>query len=171
MKSKHCLGFTSLIACANIAVMNTTAFAQETHAPAIAAVAVSSPAPALHEPIISEATVYEEVDGKVIVEAEHFYKQSLDEVRRWYRTSAQALPQVEPDGDPPHLESASGGMYVEVLPDTRQTHNDTLVRGENFSPEPGKVAVLLYRVKINTPADITSGPESTPSGPRTTACT
>src|SRR5690606_6771346 len=31
--------------------------------------------------------LFEEVDGVVVVEAEHFYRQSADDVRRWYLTT------------------------------------------------------------------------------------
>src|SRR5690606_31279278 len=40
----------------------------------------------------------------------------------------------------------SGGAYLEILPDTRATHHDRLIRGENFSVEPGAMAVLSYKV-------------------------
>ncbi len=63
---------------------------------------------------------------------------------------AQA-PDVPPDGDPSHASSAAGGAYIEVLPDTRTTHDDELIRGENFAPEPGKMAVIEYDVEFTTP--------------------
>ena len=58
------------------------------------------------------------------------------------------MPTIEPDGDPVHLEGASGGAYVELLPDTRRGRGDKLINGENFSNVPGKMAVLHYPVKI-----------------------
>jgi len=94
---------------------------------------------------------FEERDGFLVVEAEDFHEQTLDGVRRWHRTDAARTPDVRPDGDPPHVEGAGGGAYLEALPDTRRTHDDPLVKGENFSDEPGKMAVLSYRVKFNTP--------------------
>ena len=51
----------------------------------------------------------------------------------------------------PHIAGAGGGAYVEVLPDTRTTHDDQLIHGENFINVPGKMAVLEYDVMIETP--------------------
>ncbi len=42
--------------------------------------------------------------------------------------------------------SASGRTFLRVLPDTRVTHDDRLITDENFSPEPGKLAVLDYNI-------------------------
>lgn len=95
--------------------------------------------------------VFAEKDGFVAVEAEHFVNQSLKEVRQFYLTTAEATPSIQPDGDPNHVAGASGGAYLEILPDTRRTHADKLIRGENFSPDPGKMAVLEYKVHFETP--------------------
>ncbi len=78
--------------------------------------------------------------GLLRVEAEDFDRQSLTEIRRWVRISNGA-----------HTADAGGGAYVEVQPDTRATHDDELIHGENFSNEPGKMAVLEYDVEIRTP--------------------
>lgn len=61
------------------------------------------------------------------------------------------MPDVKPDGDPPHLEGASGGAYVELLPDTRRSHGDPLVQGENFINQGGRMAVLHYPVRFASP--------------------
>ncbi len=53
---------------------------------ALAAGALANPA--LTKPIAGENLVFEEVDGYVAVEAEHFFKQELDDVRAWYLTTA-----------------------------------------------------------------------------------
>ena len=84
----------------------------------------------------------------VAFEAESFVSQSKDEVRAWHITKAGSIPSVKPDADPPHLDGASGGAYIEILPDTRKNHGEKLIRGENFSPQPGKLAILKYRVKF-----------------------
>ena len=102
-------------------------------------------------PIAGVDLAFDEVDGLAAVEAEHFYKQSANDVRAWYITSSKSVPGVTPDGDPPHVAGASGGAYVEILPDTRRTHGDKLVGGENFSNEAGKMGVLHYKVHINNP--------------------
>lgn len=84
--------------------------------------------------------------AEITVEAEHFTRQSNDDVRRWHRISADERPVTTPDGDPSHHATASGGVYLELLPDTRRTHDDRLIRGENFSNEPGRLAVLDYEI-------------------------
>ncbi len=108
-------------------------------------------APAPAEPGVKPNVVFEERGGLIAVEAEHFFKQTLTSKRAWYVTDAKRTPKVEPDGDPAHVKGASGGRYLEILPDTRRTHGDKLVKGENFSNEPGKMAVLYYKVHINKP--------------------
>lgn len=86
------------------------------------------------------APVPTESDGLLVVEAEDFDRQRLSKVREWT---------VVRSG--PHSDSASGEAYVEVLPDTRVSHADRLVRGENFTNEPGAMAVLEYDVSITNP--------------------
>lgn len=104
----------------------------------------------LSKPLASSELVFAEQNGIVAVEAEHFVKQTQTDVRQWYRATADETPTVKPDGDPSHVGGASGGAYLEILPDTRRTHGDKLIRGENFSPKPGKLAVLHYRVHFST---------------------
>lgn len=82
----------------------------------------------------------------IAIEAEHFGRQRRANVRRWFVYSEESQPSITPDGDPPHHETASGGAYVEVLPDTRRTHSDRLQNGVNFSGDPGRVAVLDYLI-------------------------
>ena len=99
---------------------------------------------------LKDGIVFEEMGGLVAVEAEHFAAQIITGKRRWYITAENKTPQVTPDGDDNHAASASSGAYVEVLPDTRRTHGDKLIAGENFSNQPGKMAVLIYPVHFNT---------------------
>ncbi len=94
---------------------------------------------------------FEEADGLVAVEAEHFFQQTDDDVRRWYLRTSEGQESVEPDGDPNHVAGASGGAYLEVLPDTRRTHDDKLIQGQNFVNQAGRMAVLSYNVYFNTP--------------------
>jgi hypothetical protein len=98
-----------------------------------------------------EAITFEETNGLVAVEAEHFAVQTQTETRKWYVITASQKLDVSPDGDESHAASASSGAYIEVLPDTRRTHGDKLIRGRNFSNEPGKMGVLVYPVQFNTP--------------------
>lgn len=103
------------------------------------------------QPLVDDSVVFAEVDGVVSVEAEHFFKQTATDVRAFYLTHAELTPSVQPDGDPNHAAGASGGAYLEILPDTRRTHADKLTRGVNFSPQPGQMAVLHYRVHFSNP--------------------
>ncbi len=102
-------------------------------------------------PIIDKNNVFEEKNGLVAIEAEYFYKQSKSEIRQWYRTIRHETPEVGRDEDENHGSNASNYTYLEILPDTRVTHADSLIRGDNFSNEPGKMAMLHYKVKINDP--------------------
>ncbi|MEQ8211318.1 MAG: DUF5060 domain-containing protein [Lacipirellulaceae bacterium] len=97
------------------------------------------------------AELHEEQDGRLEVEAENFESQTHAKVRRWELTNKQMTPTAVSDSDPNHAEKASGGAYLELLPDTRRNHGEKLIPGENFSNEPGKVGVLNYKVRIKTP--------------------
>jgi hypothetical protein len=100
------------------------------------------------QPIADTSLVFEERDGIVMVEAEHFYKQTLTDKRAWHISSSKAEPDLKPDGAPAHLPGASGGKYIQVLPDTRRSHDDKLIKGENFTDEPGAMAVLEYPFEV-----------------------
>lgn len=67
------------------------------------------------------------------VEAESFVSQSKSELRKWV---------LQDDN------TASGGRYIQILPDTRVTHDDKLIRGENFTNDPGTVAIVSYDAEI-----------------------
>lgn len=95
--------------------------------------------------------VFDEQNGLLAGEAELFFEQTQTGKRKWYVTTADRAPAVQPDGDDSHAVSASGGAYIEVLPDSRRTHGDKLIAGENFSNEPGQMAVVSYQVHVNTP--------------------
>jgi hypothetical protein len=102
------------------------------------------------KPLASEL-VFEEKNGVVAIEAEHFISQDKSDVRAWHIISTENTPDIKPDGDPNHASSASGGAYLEILPDTRRSHGDKLIKGENFTDEGGKMAILTYPVHFNTP--------------------
>ena len=118
---------------------------------AVAVFATVSQSFAAPQPVASDSLLFEELDGLVAVEAEHFVSQTRTETRAFHFVSAREIPAIKPDGDGTHLAGASGGAYLEILPDTRRTHGDKLIRGENFSPDPGLLAVLSYKVHFNTP--------------------
>jgi len=80
----------------------------------------------------------------VKVEAENFASKHPD----WRTTTANSTPNVRPDPDGSHAGSASGRAYMELLPDTRVTHSDSLVSGGNFWNEPGTGPSLSYNVNI-----------------------
>lgn len=103
------------------------------------------------EPIAKPDLVFQEKDGLVAVEAEHFFKQTSADVRAFHLTHSKLTPSINPDGDPNHVAGASGGAYLEILPDTRRTHDDKLTKGVNFSPTAGAMTVLHYKVNISKP--------------------
>lgn len=96
------------------------------------------------------ALVRRDGDEAIMVEAERFDAQRNDNVRRWFKINASTRNTPLPDPDPVHSGGASGGAYVELLPDTRTSHDDKLVKGQNFSEEAGSMAVLSY--DVNFPA-------------------
>lgn len=101
--------------------------------------------------IVDANVIFEEKDGLVAVEAEYFYKQSKSEIREWFRTSKDEAPRVGRDDDAQHCYGASNNAYIEILPDERVTHSDTLIHGDNFTNKPGIMAIVHYKVKINRP--------------------
>lgn len=96
-------------------------------------------------------TVFAERGGMVAVEAEHFFRQTKMDVRSWQLTTKDRTPKVTPDGDPSHVAGASNGAYLEILPDTRRTHADKLIRGTNFAPQAGQMGILEYKIHFSTP--------------------
>jgi hypothetical protein len=92
--------------------------------------------------------VFEEVDGLVAVEAEHFSKQKKTDKRMWYLCDKNTSPR---DNEGNFSSIASGNAYMEILPDTRRTHSDLLIHGDNFSNTPGTMAIIEYQVYFNNP--------------------
>ncbi len=99
----------------------------------------------------TEIPLFQEKDGVLAVEAEDFASQRSVSSRSWYLISENSDHPALEDPDDPHYETASGGAYLEILPDTRVTHDDTLKRGVNFSNQAGEMAVLDYKVYFNNP--------------------
>ncbi len=83
-------------------------------------------------PLAPADLVFAEQDGLVAVEAEHFISQTLADTRAFNLSNSNAAPAIEPDGDPAHAAGASGGAYLEILPDSRRDHSEKLIR--NFEP-------------------------------------
>ena len=105
----------------------------------------------LNSPIVDEEAIFQENNGMVAVEAEYFQKQTKSELRQWYITSENVVTNVVGDEDKQYHKGASNGSYIEILPDTRVTHSDPLVKGENFSNKAGELGVLHYKVRISDP--------------------
>ena len=95
--------------------------------------------------------VHQQTDGVLVVEAEDFDAVDREDHRKWYVTTADKDSGIKPDPDPNHSEGASGGAYLEILPDTRRTHGDPLVNGVSFSNKAGQCSVLYYPVNIESP--------------------
>jgi hypothetical protein len=102
-------------------------------------------------PLAGPDLVFAESDGLVAFEAEHFVAQEEAEVRAFHLFTPTQRPRITPDTDDTHLRDASGGAYLEILPDTRWTHDEPLIAGENFSNVPGKLAILSYKVHFTNP--------------------
>lgn len=103
------------------------------------------------EPLASPDLVFSERGGLVAVEAEHFFQQDLTGRRAWHLFTPAQWPRLVPDTDGTHVMGASGGAYLDALPDSRWTHDEKLIRGENFSNTAGAIAVLSYKVHFATP--------------------
>lgn len=78
------------------------------------------------------------------VEAENFSALSGG----WTLTNHDNIPTISPDPDPPHHQSASGRANMELLPDTRVTHDDELVRDGNFWGRSGTGPRMEYDLTI-----------------------
>ena len=87
-----------------------------------------------------------EVDGLVVIEGEDFTHQERDRTRGWFRFDTSNSGHDMLDSDVQHVDGASGGAYLEILPDSRATHDDKLIEGENFSNTPGQMAILSYPI-------------------------
>ncbi len=102
--------------------------------------------------LLSADAIPVERGGRLRVEAENFDRQTRSDVRSWVTISADGSgARPRPDSDESHAESASRLSYLEALPDTRATHDDELIRGENFTNEPGAMAIIEYDVEITNP--------------------
>ncbi|MEQ9287454.1 MAG: DUF5060 domain-containing protein [Cyclobacteriaceae bacterium] len=95
--------------------------------------------------------VFEEQNGILAVEAEYFHEQTKSDARKWYRTSKMESPAPGQDPDGPHVAGSANNAYLELLPDTRTTHGDELISGVNFQSGGEPMAVLSYKVQVNSP--------------------
>ncbi|MFN3999008.1 hypothetical protein [Algoriphagus sp.] len=99
----------------------------------------------LISPFVLKSQTGIEKNGVVEVEAENFNNQTLDEIRKWYLIKGKSNPDTL---ESRKLKEASGNSYIKILPDTRIGHSDPLINGENFSNEPGKMAIISYSIEF-----------------------
>ncbi len=78
------------------------------------------------------------------IEAENFTLRNSD----WQVTTPSAVPADPVDS---FHQNASGDSYMELLPDTRVTHDDQILQGQNFWGGPGQGPALHYNVNIAQP--------------------
>ncbi len=95
--------------------------------------------------------VFEEVDGVLAVEAEHFFEQTNTDIRQWYIITEEVNPIRYFEDEENHASGASGGSYIKILPDTRKSREDPMRTGENFTEQAGLIGVVSYLVHINNP--------------------
>ncbi|MBJ7880649.1 DUF5060 domain-containing protein [Gelidibacter salicanalis] len=100
---------------------------------------------------LKDAKPFEETDGYIKIEAEAYqYESNNGTKRNWYvRNINDSIP--IPEKNPTnHSSTANGNMYIEALPDTRITHDDELILGENFFPIAGVGGVVSYKVNFKS---------------------
>lgn len=99
---------------------------------------------------LKEAVAFEANNNSIEVEAEDFHLNSNNNSpRQWYiRKENEHAPLLNSQD---HTTNASGNAYIEALPDTRVTHKDKLIRGENFYPIPGAGGIVAYKINVATP--------------------
>ena len=86
------------------------------------------------------------------VEAENYhFKTNNNSTRDWYLRSKNHSVPFSDETIEDHSGSANGHAYIEALPDTRVTHDDKLIQGDNFYPIAGVGGIVSYKVKITNP--------------------
>ena len=95
--------------------------------------------------------IFKEQNGQVAVEAEYFSHQTNNELRQWYLISKNNIPTGSNLNEYTHFNKAGNNSFLKILPDTRVTHDDQLIKGENFSNEAGKIAILHYQINFENP--------------------
>lgn len=101
---------------------------------------------------LKDTIAFEEANGLLKVEAEAFHHNTNNGTKRdWYVRSQKNNVPLNTENITNHSQDASGNAYIESLPDTRTTHDDMLIHGENFFPIAGVGGIVSYKVKINSP--------------------
>ncbi|QVY64088.1 DUF5060 domain-containing protein [Polaribacter sp. Q13] len=97
--------------------------------------------------ILADTKPFEEKDGMLEIEAENYhYKSNNSTKRNWVVRSLDDKISATN-----YSKSAHKNSYIQALPDTRVTHEDTLILGENFFPVSGTGGVISYKIIINNP--------------------
>ncbi len=100
-----------------------------------------TPIPLPGVPGLNTSDVDTELDGFIQVEAESFQSNNnKGTTRNWVLINEDTLSEI-----------AGGKAYMAVVPDTRITHDDSLILGTNFFPESGTGSILSYKTYFNTP--------------------
>jgi Gylcosyl hydrolase family 115 C-terminal domain len=118
---------------------------------AAAMVAASAPLRNPDGAIYGANVVYQFSGEAVAAEAEDFYRQSVTDTRAWHLTSEGQTPAIGPDSDAARIDGASGGAYLELLPDLRQKDEDAMHSASSIHQIGGKAAVLTYMVQFKNP--------------------
>jgi hypothetical protein len=84
----------------------------------------------------------------LVIEAENYHSKANTTHRNWYIFPTSSSP--TPDPDPAHTADTGGGKYVEILSDTRVTHDDPLQLGINLWETGNNAPRMEYRVKISS---------------------
>jgi hypothetical protein len=95
---------------------------------------------------VNTQVVFTENNGIVAIEAENYSEQTNSEIRKWVIRTTESKGAVAEIA-----KTASNGAFIEVAPDTRITHGDKLIKGENFSNVAGEMTIVSYRINILTP--------------------
>jgi hypothetical protein len=102
------------------------------------------------KPIVSEELIFGSSKGLIVVEAEHFYNQTLTGKRAWHINSPEHKPMVYPDHDAASYTDAGGLAYMEALPDLFHSDHDPIMQGDNLGSN-GNLAVMHYKVWFAQP--------------------
>ncbi len=94
---------------------------------------------------LASMPAFEEKKGLLRVEGEAFHYKTANNTKRDWKISSKKKAHNT------YYKMASGQKYIAALPDTRVTHDDKLIKGENFFPEPGTGGIVSYKVNITTP--------------------
>jgi len=121
---------------------------------------ILAPSPLVMKEQLKSATAFEAANGFITVEAEDFqYSTNNGSPRFWNKKPADKTDKNN------HSNEASNGFYIEALPDTRITHDDALIDGENFFPEAGTGGMVSYKVNFGKPGKYYVWARAYSSGP------